>query len=477
MSVSMLGAILFAIASALIFANMLICFAIHCLHLATMLRPASDWKLKPDFTPASLPFISVHVPTCNEPPDLVIASLQALADMDYPEYEVLLIDNNTTDPAIFEPVRAECIRLGRRFRFHHFDQVNGAKAGALNIAMRLSDARTRFVAIVDADYQVRPDFLKIAARHLADPQTAFVQFPQAYRGVSSSSSAVEAELTDYFKAFAPRASDDSSVLLTGTLSVIDFAALEQSGGWKGQTVTEDAELGVRLFLHGHTGRFVPAIGGRGLLPLSLESLKAQRNRWVAGNIQTLMLTFAALCGRRWNGATLSIFAQLTAWPAFWLLPGIALLALAPAYAGAETFRLVLELAAITILGSGVAVALRLWINAALRGEGFASIPAALVVKLALVWTSSTGFLPALMRHSIRFVRTSKRTEASESRPLAFQIGIACAALAAAGVYGLAGAWLPALACLLIGATSPAGWWVDACLRRYAAANVFSPGQS
>ena len=47
---------------------------------------------------AVLPKVSIHVPICNEPPQMVRQTLDALAELDYPDFEVLVIDNNTTDP-------------------------------------------------------------------------------------------------------------------------------------------------------------------------------------------------------------------------------------------------------------------------------------------------------------------------------------------------------------------------------------------
>lgn len=63
------------------------------------------------------PWVSVHVPCRSEPPQIVIGTLERLARLDYPNFEVLVIDNNTADPALWQPVAAHCQRLGRRFRF------------------------------------------------------------------------------------------------------------------------------------------------------------------------------------------------------------------------------------------------------------------------------------------------------------------------------------------------------------------------
>ena len=54
----------------------------------------------------------------------------ALAALDYPRFEVIVIDNNTKDPAVWEPVRDYCATLGPRFKFFHVAPLAGFKGGA-----------------------------------------------------------------------------------------------------------------------------------------------------------------------------------------------------------------------------------------------------------------------------------------------------------------------------------------------------------
>jgi multisubunit Na+/H+ antiporter MnhB subunit len=58
----------------------------------------------------------VHVPAYNEPAGMLIETLDALAKLDYPDFEVLVIDNNTRDEAVWRPVEIHCAKLGARFR-------------------------------------------------------------------------------------------------------------------------------------------------------------------------------------------------------------------------------------------------------------------------------------------------------------------------------------------------------------------------
>lgn len=110
-----------------------------------------------------------------------MATLDALAALDYPDFEVLVIDNNTTDPALWHPLREHCLALGSRFRFLHVEGITGAKAGALNWAAQHTDPAARLIAVVDADYQVRPDWLRKTVGYFTEASTGFVQAPHAYR--------------------------------------------------------------------------------------------------------------------------------------------------------------------------------------------------------------------------------------------------------------------------------------------------------
>ena len=131
--------------------------------------------------PRAYPRVSIHVPTHAEPPAVVISTLDALAALDYPDFEVLLIDNNTADPALWEPLREHCLKLGPRFRFLHVEGISGAKAGALNWAAPHTDPGAELIGVVDADYHVSPDWLTKTVGHFAEPRVGFVQAPHAYR--------------------------------------------------------------------------------------------------------------------------------------------------------------------------------------------------------------------------------------------------------------------------------------------------------
>lgn len=127
------------------------------------------------------PFVSVHVPTHNEPPEMVLETLRSLLALDYDRFEIVVLDNNTDDEALWRPVEAFCAQHAERLRFHHLADWPGYKSGALNFGLTVSDPRTELVAVVDADYVVEPHWLRATAPMFADPGLAFVQSPQDYQ--------------------------------------------------------------------------------------------------------------------------------------------------------------------------------------------------------------------------------------------------------------------------------------------------------
>lgn len=271
------------------------------------------------------PFFSIHVASHNEPVDVVCSTLNALARIKYPCFEVIVIDNNTSDPALWEPVSRHCRNLGTKFTFLHRMNVLGAKAGALNIARQHADARTDYIVTVDADYKVCDEFLTRARSALESYGADYVQFPQSYAIQHESQQSLASELGDYFDRHAQSTTRDSSMLLTGTLSVIDVDALDQSGGWPAQTITEDAELGIELQRLKFSGVFINSKVGQGLLPPSVTELRKQRHRWITGNVQVMIRSL----GKGPRLVSLSHLLQLSAWCSFIAVPYLLLVLLPP----------------------------------------------------------------------------------------------------------------------------------------------------
>jgi exo-beta-1,3-glucanase (GH17 family) len=78
-------------------------------------------------------FVSIHLACYNEPPEMVIATIESLKNLDYTNYEVIVVDNNTKDEAKWKPIKAYMAGLPSNFHFYHLPKWPGFKAGALNL--------------------------------------------------------------------------------------------------------------------------------------------------------------------------------------------------------------------------------------------------------------------------------------------------------------------------------------------------------
>jgi exo-beta-1,3-glucanase (GH17 family)/cellulose synthase/poly-beta-1,6-N-acetylglucosamine synthase-like glycosyltransferase len=261
-----------------------------------------------------LPKISLHLPICNEPPAMVRQTLDALAELDYPDFEVLVIDNNTTDPALWEPVAEHCARLGARFRFFHLGRHPGFKAGALNFALRNTAEDAEIVGVLDSDYIVSPDWLRCMAPHFANPLVGFAQSPQDYRDNDGSffKRLMFWEYAGFFHLGMVTRNERNAIIQHGTMTLIRKQALLSAGKWAEWCICEDAELGLKLFRQGWQAVYSNHSFGRGVMPDDFAAFRKQRSRWAYGAMQICRRHSGALLnplnrdltlGQRWHFIT------------------------------------------------------------------------------------------------------------------------------------------------------------------------------
>ena len=252
----------------------------------------------PDDGRTHWPKVSIHVPCYNEPPEMVAQTLDHLAALDYPDFEVLILDNNTKDPAVWLPVEAYCAKLNEAataagksapFRFFHLDNWPGYKAGALNYGLTVTDPAATIIAAIDSDYDVTPDWLRRTVPHFDNPKMAIVQAPQDYRAWSDNTfqAMCNWEYAGFFYIGMIHRNERNAIIQHGTMTQVRRDLLQQIGGWAEWCITEDAELGLRLFQLGYEAAYLPHSFGQGLIPDGFSAYKTQRFRWAYGAIQIL----------------------------------------------------------------------------------------------------------------------------------------------------------------------------------------------
>ncbi len=402
----------------------------------------------PDF----LPRVSLHVPAYNEPPEMVIETLDALARLDYPNYEVVVVDDNTADERLWRPVEAHCARLG--FKFFHLENWPGYKSGALNYALSQTDPGAEIVGVVDSDYVVAPDYLRACVGLFRRPQVAFVQTPQDYREVAPDDRYAVACYHAYgyfFDVSMASRNEHNGIIFAGTMGLIRTGVLEELGGWDEWCITEDAEISLRILDRGHEGVYVHRSFGRGLMPLNFEGLKKQRFRWAFGGMQILRRHWRALLpgvprrgpgGRLTPGQQRDYLLGALQWLNDPLTFGFTLLLLLGAWSLTVARSLFIQplAGAVTLvpfLFIFVGVSRFLWALRVRTGCRWDQAASAFVILLGLTWVVTLACALGLVKREGTFLRTPKKRGAADPwhalRVVKYEAGLAALCLATAAV--------------------------------------------
>jgi cellulose synthase/poly-beta-1,6-N-acetylglucosamine synthase-like glycosyltransferase/exo-beta-1,3-glucanase (GH17 family) len=361
-----------------------------------------------------LPMVSIQVPAYREPPDMLIETLDALAALDYPNYEVLVIINNTPDETLWQPIETHCQTLGAKFKFLNYQDVAGFKAGALNLAMVEVDPQAEILALIDADYVVAPNWLKDLMPVFEDPKVALMQAPQDHRNASVSAfhRMMQWEFAGFFDIGMVQRNEDNAIITHGTMLLIRRSAFDEVGGWQVDTIVEDTELGLRLYQAGYTAHYTNVRYGWGLLPDTFKAYKSQRHRWAYGALQIIKKHGRSMLP---GGKALTReqkFHFTTGW-FFWLSDAlgvlIAILNLiwVPLVLG---FDMMVPTVAMTvpILTAFCVNILHNQLLYRLRVKArFIDTVSAGIAAMSLQWTVSMAVFDGLIKESLAFARTEK----------------------------------------------------------------------
>jgi cellulose synthase/poly-beta-1,6-N-acetylglucosamine synthase-like glycosyltransferase len=255
---------------------------------ARMFRPAPMVAMA-QMNDAELPHVLVQLPVCNEG-NLALRVAAAACALDWPHdrLTIQLLDDGTEEnhaalasrlPQIIPPgVNLTLLRRGDR---------KGFKAG--NLAFGLSHCDAPFVAIFDADFVPAPDFLRRTVPALvADSGLCFVQARWGHNNRNANwLTRVQGVLLDSHFAVEQEARFRSGLPMSfnGTAGVWNRLAIEQAGGWTGDTLTEDLDLSMRCVLQGWRSAMLPEIEVPGELPPTAAAWRAQQARWTKGHAQ------------------------------------------------------------------------------------------------------------------------------------------------------------------------------------------------
>lgn len=255
------------------------------------LRRGSDRPDQPA-KPEIWPVVTVQLPLYNEM-HVVKRLIDAAARLDYPRdrLQIQVLDDSTDETTLLALKSVARHRgQGLDIELVYRTEREGFKAGALTRG--LETAQGEFVAIFDADFVPRPDFLKRTVPYLAvDRRLGFVQTRWGYlnAGYSALTQAQTIALDGHFVVeHLGRNRSDLLMNFNGTAGIWRREAIESSGGWQSDTLTEDVDLSFRAQLAGWQALYLPEIEAPAELPPQMAAFKRQQARWATGAAQCLV---------------------------------------------------------------------------------------------------------------------------------------------------------------------------------------------
>jgi len=235
------------------------------------------------------PDVTIQLPVYNEP-NVIGRLLETIIKLDYPRSKLFIqiLDDSTdlTSDIIHQKTKQY---KAQGFQINHIRRLErtGFKAGALQYGMQIID--TPLVAIFDADFVPKPDFLKVSVPYFKDLQTGVVQGRWTHLNQSYSllTQMQAFQLDTHFTIEqAGRFRGGSCLQFNGTAGIWRKTAIESSGGWSSETLTEDLELSYRAQLNGWKIVFLEDLEVPAELPASIRGLRSQQFRWMKGGAET-----------------------------------------------------------------------------------------------------------------------------------------------------------------------------------------------
>jgi len=238
---------------------------------------------------ADLPRITVQLPMYNEK-YVAERIIEASCQIDYPrdKLQIQVLDDSTDESA--DVARETCDRmrrLGHNVLYVHRTNRQGYKAGAL--AAGMASATGEFIAIFDADFVPNPDMLRKSVDFFTDPNVGCVQtrWDHINRQQSLLTRCQAIFLDGHFMIeHTARNRSGRFINFNGTAGIWRKKAIEDSGGWQHDTLTEDVDLSYRAQLRGWQFIFMPELLAPAELPPEIVAFKHQQHRWTKGQVQT-----------------------------------------------------------------------------------------------------------------------------------------------------------------------------------------------
>ena len=280
------------------------------------------------------PKVSIIVPAYNEA-KLIESSIRSLLDLDYPNFEIVVVDDGSEDTTYLKAKRFEGHHGTRNVRVRVVRQANGGKARALNRGIAMSDGG--LVLCMDGDSKLTAPTLKKAVRHFSSPTIGAVA--GNVKIVNRKSLLCKLQALEYIEGLnlSRKAQGFFRIvnIIPGPIGIFRREVLEQVNGYASDTFAEDCDLTLNILMHGWKIKYEPEAIAYTEAPETLIDLYRQRYRWTRGILQSIRKHKGALLSFRYGSTnTLVLWYMLfegLLWPAMNVLSNMLFVTLGAFY--------------------------------------------------------------------------------------------------------------------------------------------------
>lgn len=232
------------------------------------------------------PSVDILIPTYNEPVFILRRTIIGCQALEYTNKNIYLLDDTKRPEVESLAEELKCKYVTRPDNDH-------AKAGNLNHA--IAKTQGELIVVFDADFVPTKNFLTRTVGFFQNEKIALVQTPQSFYNADpvSHNLGLENVLTSeeevFYRQIQPLRDVTGSVICAGTSFVIRRSALEQTGGFVTESLSEDYFTGIRISAQGHKLIYLNEKLSAGLAAENIAAHATQRLRWAQGTLQAFFI--------------------------------------------------------------------------------------------------------------------------------------------------------------------------------------------
>lgn len=234
------------------------------------------------------PFISIIVPVFNEG-KVIRSSIDSLLDLEYPNYEIIVVNDGSTDDTSQVAEELVGYQQGRSamVKVSLINKPNGGKSKALNAGIQYSEAE--FVLCMDGDSQLSSTTLRMGIRHFIDPNVGAVA--GNVKVENRKKVLTDLQALEYVEGLNMPRSAQGFIrmvnIIPGPIGIFRKSALRDAGYYSSDTFAEDADITLKILEKGWKINYEPNAIAYTEAPSKLHQLLKQRYRWTRGILQAI----------------------------------------------------------------------------------------------------------------------------------------------------------------------------------------------